>query len=54
MHIWLNFFPHYTAEAWLKAATALASVTTAGAVIALLPDIKRLPRVPDESAVTWT
>ena len=43
MHIWLNFFPHYTAEAWLKAATALASVTTAGAVIALLPDIKRLP-----------
>lgn len=43
MHIWLAFFPHYTMEAYLKAATALASVTTAGAVIGLLPDIKRLP-----------
>ena len=43
MHIWLNFFPHYTAEAYLKAATALASLTTAGAVLSLLPDIKRLP-----------
>ena len=43
MHIWLQFFPHDTAEAYLKAATALASVTTAGAVIGLLPDIKRLP-----------
>jgi hypothetical protein len=37
MHIWLQFFPHDTAEAYLKAATALASVTTAGAVIGLLP-----------------
>jgi signal transduction histidine kinase len=43
MHIWLVFFPHYTAEAFLKAVTALASITTAGAVIALLPEIKRLP-----------
>ncbi len=43
MHIWLEYFPHQTAEAYLKAATALASVTTAGAVLALLPDIKRLP-----------
>src|SRR5215204_4090815 len=43
MHIWLQFFPHHSAEAYLKAATALASVTTAGAVIWLLPDIKRLP-----------
>jgi len=43
MHIWLVFFPHYTAEAFLKAVTALASITTAGAVIARLPEIKRLP-----------
>ncbi len=43
MHIYLGFFPHYTAEAYLKAATALASLTTAGAVIGLLPEIKRLP-----------
>jgi two-component sensor histidine kinase len=43
MHIWLEFFPHFTAEAYLKAATAVASMGTAGAVIALLPEIKRLP-----------
>ncbi len=30
MHIWLVFFPHYTAEAFLKAGTALASIATAG------------------------
>jgi two-component sensor histidine kinase len=33
MHIWIEFFPHQTAEAYLKAATALASVTTAGAML---------------------
>lgn len=37
------WYPYYTSEGWLKAATATVSVVTAGYALAIIPALLRLP-----------